>query len=194
MRRIMIIIVTALGLMCVNVASADLIQVVPGAPTVDLGDQVSVDVVFDPLGPGGSLLGGFDITIGWDDSILALLNWVVDPTGALGPAPVEFVSPGPDMINVFAVSIFSDLTPFQDQDSPFSLFTLTFDAVGLGDGSIDFLSLLLSDETGFFPIFPEIIPGPGVTVQEPISIPEPSTLALFGIGLFGVLLAVSRKA
>lgn len=192
MRKTIIIIIFALGFLHANLAKADLVEIVPSDQTTDLGDQSVVDIFFDPAGPGGSLLGGFDITIGWDDSILDLFGWVTDPSGALGVAPLEIVTDGSGQINFFVVSFEFDLMPFQDQDSPFSLFTLTFDTIGLGTSPLDFLYLSLSDATGFLPIFPDEIIAGEVTVQEPVNVPEPSSLLLLLTGI-GLLAAKGRS-
>jgi len=74
------------------------------------------------------------------------------------------------------------------------LATFTFQALGLGNANIQLANLVLLDSAAPFGdvIATEIQPGV-VTVGSVASVPEPSTLALLGIGLIGLARRLRRN-
>ena len=154
------------------------IEVDPLAQSVVLGEQATVDIVVDPMGPDGALVGAFDIIVGWDDAILDLASVILDPAVWFS---FDGIVETRNSVNVAAVS----LAP--DPPSDVSLFTLIFDTVGLGTSALTLspniagvLGGFLGDEDG---VLIRDVDANGGSISV---VPEPSTLMLMGIGLAGL--------
>ncbi len=183
---------TAALLLCASLSHAIPLTFEPSDTTVELGDQVAIDVV---ITPDGTLIGTFDIAVNWDMSILSLFD--VTFGDSLGdPEPFAFetlvdVILGGGSAQISEVSLlFGGLAGLQD-GSPFTLFTLIFGTSSAGTSALTFGGIILGDEFGF-PPFDLPQPGSGtIEVIEIVAVPEPGTLALFGLGL--VLMIAARR-
>src|SRR5262249_27652382 len=101
----------------------------PPAQTVALGSQASVDVT---LSGSGSLLGGFDLDVSYDPTLLSLSNVVF--SGALGDpglaeAQLESSSVAPGSVNLFGLSFLTEAELGALQGSAVPIATLVFETL-----------------------------------------------------------------
>jgi len=178
-----------LGLMSLAFSTqAALIEIVPGAQDVALGDPVQVDILFTPE---GALLGGFDIDILFDDAILAFssFDFGVGLGGGFPDSFQDFDDRIAGVLNIAELSLVSDLSGLQN-GSPFLLGSIFFDTLAAGTSTIVFGEIMLTDDgLDTLPVTP--INGAVTVNNPPVSVPEPSTLALILIGLFAI--ATTRR-
>ena len=181
------LIFAALG---VTQASAARLLFDPSGQVRSVGDLASVDVLFDPEG-GGLLVGAFDITVGFDSSIVTF-NSITFGSQLGDPGLFEAVTsftPGAGSINAAETSLLVDLSGLQD-GNPFPLFSLDFTAVSIGVSPLNFSFALLSDDQGLA-IDPLALTSGSITVSD---IPEPSTSLLLLGGLAAAVALLRRRA
>lgn len=175
------------------------LEFTPSSQTTILGNQVSIDLVISDLGAGTEpSLGAFDISVGFDSSIIAFNNAVfgdqLDLFGLGSIKGTDTVIVSPDL-NLFEISLDlpNDLNALQ-ADS-FILSTVTFDAVGIGTSNPTFNDVTLSDASGLLILDTEIQSGL-ITVEEATTtpVPEASTVpALLALGMIGILMLRRQK-
>jgi len=173
----------------------------PTDQTVEFGDQVSVDVV---VTPGlTDIIAEFDMIVNWDAGLMSLADVVFGP--ALGDslffeAFTTAIDLGGGMLNAAELSLLPELLLAGLQGgSPFTLFSLTFDTIGVGTSSLDLTGNIFLQvdpfnfigDAGGLPL--EALAGTGsITIEEaPVTVPEPSTWMLMLIGL--AALTLSRR-
>jgi hypothetical protein len=181
-----------------TVIAMPIISIDPATTEGNIGDVISVDILWD----GSSdqqYLGEWDIDLAFDDSILsyagATFGFGVDSLGCLICGDFE-TSPG--LLDLFEVSLDDVATLMANQDGlgyQFVLATLTFDAIGNGQTPLAFTGSLLTfgDEIGD-PISPQLVNGV-VCIGEDgcvITVPEPTAVILLCSGL--ILLRLFRKS
>ena len=192
-RQILACMLAVLGILYMAPSAAATLSFSPSNSTVNRGDTVNVDVVisdlFDDFLGAQALVGAFDFTVGYDPTIIS--NTGVSFSGALGdPDPFAFETiTGFDnsvagQVNAFNVSLLFDLAPLQP-DPSFTLATLSFQGLDIGVSSLDFLSIIISDDLGL-PIDAQGISG-SVSV-----VPLPGAVWLMITGLLGIG-ALARK-
>jgi hypothetical protein len=124
---------TCLALAWQQAQAAILLEVTPATSIGSVGSQVSVEVGISDQGT--VLIGGYEINFGWDEEVLRLAS-IAFGTSLGGPQDSiqDFVA-GLASLNVAETSLAFDLGSLQD-GSPFALFDLTFDLVGIGNSSL----------------------------------------------------------
>lgn len=171
-------------------AEAVVLKFQPAAATVNVGNQVTIDMLAD-IGDNEPVIG-FDLNLGFDPSIASLVSVVFgsawDPisfwgsdTWLLGIAPYD------DTLGQLSVT-----------GNDVVLASLTFGGVAPGTTELTALLdeftngffLLPTDEDPFPVIGAEVIPG-SLQVQQ--AVPEPATLALLLPGLLGVGMLARRR-
>ncbi len=172
-------------------ATAITIGFEPASQTVEVGDTLSVDVVVSDL--GGEIVSAYDLDITYDASILTATDvsfglllgdeawWEVLNDSDLST---------PGLVDLAQVSLLSDaeLDALQPDDE-FTLATIEFLAIDLGESSLDFVFDAFNDIKGFNaePLDVDPVSG-GVRV-----IPEPHSALVFALGALIVGASVSRR-
>ena len=176
------------GLLFMAPAHAAAVEVIPSATQIAPGGTVDISVVISGLPNLASpALGGYDIALTFDPGVLAFVpgSEVVGPQ--LGSPFLSLVTtpvPAGSPTVVFEVSFLDPGALAASQPGGFTLFTLTYMAVGSG---VSPLSLgpafpgipMLSDEFGD-PLAASLVAS---SVQV---VPEPATLLLTGSGLLAL--------
>lgn len=177
-------------------AHAALIELVPSASTVNLGDPVDLSLRISGLGDGfAPSVGGFDIDVTFDPALLGLTAVVFgdpvlgDQLDLFGFGSVISELPFAGGVNLFELSF--DLPNDLDtlQAPAFTLATLTFDTIAPGLGTVVPSFVSLSDGLGDA-LDTEVRPTTLAIVER--QIPEPTTMGLLLLGLAGVGISRSR--
>lgn len=175
------------GLLYSCFSSAAILGLDPAVTNIGTSSSFDVDVVISDL--GGDIVGGFDVTIGYDPSLLTATN--VGFTSNLG-SPLSLIgfdlaTPGEVNANETSLLFSFELDALQPGDSV-RLATLSFMANNVGTASLLFTSALISDELGVeIPL--QAVVGASVEIS---AIPIPGALWLMISGLLG-LGAMGRK-
>jgi len=174
-----------------RLAGAISLEFDPSAASLEVGDTIDVDVLVTD--PAGTFVGGYDLFVTFDDSVLGFN--AATSGGNLGPNSIFFAQPGAGQASVVEVSLAPDLSLFQDGVSDFVLFTLSFDALGVGLTNLAFLPNVQSpsrplgfliDEAGDL-IEAVAATTASVEVTQADGIFLPPTLTLVLLGLAGVV-------
>lgn len=176
-------------------AGASTITFQPTAQTVSLGATATVDVNISGLSTN-QVLGAFDLLVDSNSSILT-------PTGvvffsSLGDPTLELTGSTLTASSVEAAETsFLDTSALQglQANQPFSLFALTYKAVGVGTSSLTLGSNpeILADGSGTILAAPTVTAG-SITVTNNMGVtPEPSTLLLVTTGGGAVAAFVRRR-
>ncbi len=149
----------------------------PSLQAVSPGEDISVGLVISGLGDySAPSLGAFDITVGFDPSLLSFSDYTLGPyLGDLSLGEAMDVSSGQvsaDSVNLVELS-FLDVASLEAlQPSSFTIATLTFEGLQAGNASFHFSINAIGDEYG-----------------NPL--PEPRTVLLLSLALVGI--AAFRK-
>ncbi len=154
----------------------------PNAQVVNLGDTARVDILFSD--PAGSLVGAYDISVDYDNTILDLID--VTFGGSLGgPADsLQDFSTALGRVTVAESSFLFDLSALQDGLTDVPLFTLVFDTLVAGTSALTITDDLVSDDFGFELAIERQTGAINVlVVSPPVPMDEPSIVVLTGLGL-----------
>ena len=154
MKKLIILLVAFLMLVFCNATASQAVKL--SFEGVLVGNQVDVGVVITELGDGGApSLGGFNIDIGYDPTIIDFTGYVLGPyLGDISLGQAQDLSSGEyssGVINIYELSFLLgnalvDLygwgPPYLDdiQPSSFTLATLTFDTLSLGSSPLNISS------------------------------------------------------
>lgn len=152
------------------------VSLAPVAQTVDQGALVAIDVRVSDLGTTG--LGSYSLDLSFDSTILSFDR--ADDALNLGFAVGLFATPGAGTLLLTDVSFDDPALLLARQGDTLTLFTLYFNATGLGTSALAFgAGSALADVFGDAIDF--LTTGASVTVTEnttPGGVPVPGTLSL----------------
>jgi Cohesin domain/PEP-CTERM motif len=207
------------ALLCPLTSHATFIGFLPSVTEATTGDSFDVDVVVGDLSSAAEIVSAFDLTIGFDPSVLEATGvtfgtslgdpffFEVFEDFLIGPGTTfGGVSYGAGEVNIAALSLLGDsgLAPLQGDSVV--LATLSFTALTAGATELSFIPGLVPGVPGLDVSGAEIVPfvpgllefdsiGTGsVTVTDPmVSVPEPGTWALLACGML-VIVILRRRA
>jgi hypothetical protein len=182
-------------------ASAGVISLVPNPALGDVGDSIFVDMIWEGT---GDYIGDFDVDISYDDSIVELVDFIIDPDCGVDSICAGLYGDGNSsgLIDLFAVSFDSILDLIDNQDflgNAFVLATLEFEGLAVGVTDLVFGASTFGDERGspdgdFNPTLNNgrICVGPDGC--PPVGVPEPGTISLVLLGVLALGLRRLRLA
>lgn len=211
MKKLLITICGLLALGLVNQASAvPTLSLLPASQTASTGDTVYLDLVIDGLGNfAPDSLGDFDVDISYDMTVLSFQSYSLGTfLGDVGLGEAIDFSLGDfgGIVNIAEVSLlepdistcFFCISPFLDDIQPgsFLLATLGFhvDALAAGSSTTVGIDTVYALGDGFGNGLPLGGTSDAVIRAPSSSVPEPTTLALLSLGLFGIGVARRKKA
>ncbi|MCF7979559.1 MAG: PEP-CTERM sorting domain-containing protein [Chromatiaceae bacterium] len=171
--------------------AALILSVSPASQTVSLGDQVLIDVLFSGLEDGlDEIVSGYDLTLSFDDSILAYSSGSYFDLVDFSPIP-DFSINGEISWN--SSSFLDDAVLQGQQGDSVTLASLTFNTLSAGTSPFNFS---FDDVTGLdFTTLSYSIENGSATVGASVgSVPEPATLVLVGLGILAMTAARRRNA
>jgi hypothetical protein len=172
--------------------AAAFLQFDPTLNEVTVGEMFEVDVRYNffDAGYGAQDLAAFDIDVTFDTDMLSFNSYsLTDNLGSLSAGDADDWSYGHDGHGTVNLAELSYLYDFSFQSDNFVLATLSFTALEIGQSSLDFTYIDLSDSWGDSIAYP-VFGGPATVSAAPV--PEPATMVLFGTGLLG-LIAMRRN-
>lgn len=173
----------------------------PVSSSVTLDDSFDVDIVISGLGDGEEAsVSAFDIDVSYDSAVLDATAVIFG--SLLGGGPLLSFQDAifnPGFVDIAELSLLSSLDLDALQASSFTLATVTFHAIGIGDSLLNIptedmlpiVGLDIKDAFGFELDVTSI--AANVTV-EPRAVPVPGALPLLVIGLVSLMGRICRKA
>lgn len=191
MRKLLVLILMAvLFTACVMPLRADSILTV-GSATVGVGGNTAIIVGINGLNPGYAL-GVFDLSLSFSSQLIKVTgvtfgdSHLGDQLALGGFGSITSSSFGNGSATLFEVSLAPTSVLNASQASSFDLFTIDFAGLKAGSTPITLTIDALGDGNGD-PITATILNG-NVVVTPTSTVPEPTSMSLLLIGLFGIVL------
>ncbi len=195
--RLLAITAVALGtLLSTAPAEAITVSINPATQTIGTGGTASIDIIVSDL---TDPVGGFSLTLTFDDSLLSGDSFINDPDGKMGALPLDLSGgfSGGSLDLFFVADAAEDEGSLSGlQGGSFTLARVNFTGLAHGLSPLTLSNLILSNWNGESTlegvehVNGEICVGEG-GCEKPV--PEPGTLALLGLGMLGMGLTRRRR-
>ncbi len=157
---------------------AAVINIKPSSSEVMIGSRFSVDILVEELGVN-EMIGAFDLNLQYDPSILQFQEYrLTNNLGSISDNCALDLSAGLTKEGIVNISSVSLLDNFNNQPNTLKIADIVFNAVHEGTSTLGLFNVTVGNYFG-----DEIC-----TVIQNNSVqavPEPSSMALFGMGIFG---------
>jgi hypothetical protein len=191
-----ILCIAILAIVMVGAGQAEADTVSVSSATVTLGNMAAVTLDITGLG-NGTALGTFDVSVGFDPGILGFSSAVYGDTSlgdqldleALGT--ISSTTSGVGTVELFELSLDSPTVLASSQATSFTLVTLDFNTLGLGQSALSISINALGDQNGNS-LNATTLDGSVTVNPSTVTSPEPGTILLLGSGLL-VLVGAARK-
>jgi len=194
MRKTLLVVAICLFLLSLNnPAFAVSLSLSPASTNAATGDTVSLSLSISGLGNGNApSLGAFDVNITYDSGALSLNSYSYG--SFLGNLSFETVEAGDGdlggTVNLALVSLLSSAELDALQPDTFVLANLMFAVDALTPGMSTTVAIdtnyVLGDAEGE-PLNVDSM-SDAVIYNRPATVPEPTTIALFGVGIIGLVI------
>jgi len=195
--RLLAVTAVALGtLLSTAPAEAITVSISPATQTIGTGSSTSVDIIVSDL---TDPVGGFSLTLTFDDLLLSGDGFTNDPDGKMGALPLDLsggFSGGSLDLFFAADALETEASLGASEGASFILATVKFTGLAHGLSPLTLSDVILSNWdgsstlAGVESVNGEICVGEG-GCEKPV--PEPGTLALLGLGMLGMGLTRRRR-
>lgn len=171
-------------------ANAVTIDLMADQHLINLGDTIEMQVLISGL-DGEKTLGVYDLDLHYDASLFSLINlfWGDAVKGnqldLAGAGNLQDSLSGSGWLNLLEVSFDDAQDLIANQADEFTLFRIVFTSIAIGSGNFFVTNNVTGDAYGNNLII-DTISDSQVTVNNPVSVPEPSSLLMLLLGLLAV--------
>lgn len=165
---------------CFNPSHAAVITVSPSSSIIDVGDKVTLSISLNDL----TDLYAYQLDLLFNSNVLHIDS--IESGSLFSSGSVGF-SPGVIDNDVGTLSfVFDSLSgPVAGVNGAGTIALISFTSVGAGLSSIDLANVTLLNSSLATIDLLDVVSAQ-VNVTSPVSVPEPATYALFGLGLLGI--------
>jgi hypothetical protein len=196
-KMILSVAILAVAMVGAGQAKADSVGLSLSSATVTLGNTASITLDISGLG-NGTALGTFDVSVGLDPGILGFSSATYGDTNlgdqlnleALGT--ISSTTPGIGTVELFELSFDSPAVLASTQATSFTLVTLGFDTLALGQSALSISINALGDQNGNS-LNATTLDGSVTVNPSTVATPEPGTVLLLGNGLLALVGAARKR-
>lgn len=200
--RLLAVSAVALGtLLSTAPAQAITVSVSPATQTIGVGGGASIDIIVSGL---TDPVGGFSLTLAFNDTIVSGDSFTNDPDGKMGALPLDLsggFSGGSLDLFFVADATETEASLGASEGASFRLATVKFTGLADGLSPLTLSNVVLSNWDGTATLEGVESVNGSICVEAEVGagcaqapVPEPGTLALFSLGMLGMGLARRRRS